>query len=106
MKCIKTEDGELIFSFTMSGWHGSVGLGGWPMIVRLFDKNGNYLNHFKTERFALEGMVPEPVRQFKNIKELKRGANTLTYSMNMRDLRETELVEISFLDTAYWAETF
>lgn len=101
--CGKTENGELILGFTMSGWHRNTGLQGWPMVVRLFDRNGNYLTHFITQRFALEGMVRPELHEMLKIHELKKGANTLTYNVNMRDLRETESVEISFLDTAMWA---
>ena len=104
MKCYATEGGDLIFTFKMAGWHTSAGFQGWPMIVRLFDKNGNYLTHFITQRFALEGMMQEPVRTYKKVGELVRGINTLSFPLNMRDLRETEYVEISFLDTAVWAE--
>jgi hypothetical protein len=106
MTCMKTEKGELIFSFTMSGWHRSTGLQGWPLIVRLFDQNGSYITHFTTERFALEGMVPSEMHDHLKIRELKKGANMLTYQVNMRDLREAEMVEISFLDTAMWARTW
>lgn len=103
MTCMKTEDGELVLTFTISGWHRSTGLQGWPMIVRLFDRNGSYLTHFTTERFALAGMVPADMHAHLNIHELEKGTNTLTYQVNMRDLREAEIAEISFLDTAMWA---
>ena len=108
LKCFKDDDGKLTFTFNLTGWHdGDVGRShGWPMIVRLFDRNKQYLEHFTTQRFAEEGTIEADVQQSQNVGDLKKGANTLSFSVNMRDLRDTEYVEISFLDPGVWVKWF
>jgi len=88
----------------------------YPLLVRLFDSDGNHLTHFTTkERFTTSERVyrmwSEVASRFdgRNLRPedkeklgyflpvlLKQKGNRLVYSVNRRDLRDAELVEVGF----------
>ncbi|MBI5529817.1 MAG: hypothetical protein HY897_26130 [Deltaproteobacteria bacterium] len=124
LKCSKS-DGSVIIKFGIDTgqWdNGDSAFGKWPhifMLVRLFDRNGEYLTHFTTaevfttDETAFENYknairsgvdaetslekrgipvgkkLPKPVL-------LKPRQNTLEYPINRRDLRDAEVVEVGF----------
>jgi hypothetical protein len=56
-------------------------------LVRLFDRNGNYLTHFETE--SLYQMFGPQIGQHTGLKRME-------FKVNMRDLRDAELAEFGF----------
>jgi hypothetical protein len=107
-------EGELVIEFDIdaSQWTGEeyVRL---PLLVRLFDKNGEYLTHFTTaEAFTVSIGVFRRVDQiYQDQKRLGSGyaamlkcallkpkGNRLVYGVNIRDLRDASIVEIGFAE--------
>jgi hypothetical protein len=101
--CHATASGELIIAFDVdtNSWPNLPML--FPMVVRLFDRNGHYLTHFTTrEGFTVHDSVYKRFSNWagwtKPIKLLKQTDNRLMYSVNMRDLRDAQIIEIRFAD--------
>lgn len=86
------------------------------MMVRLFDKNGQYLTHFvtaegftatigvyegleETRRHLLRSGLTDQAAKVKCIL-LKPKGNRFIYPVNVRDLRDASVVEIGFLQTS------
>lgn len=113
-RCIARE-GELIVGFhvDVTKWQ-QMSRTRYPLLVRLFDKNGEYLTHFETQerftcsqdavddfemihnRFVTQGLRPE-AGKFTAVL-LKPIGNELHYTVNLRDLRDASIVEIGFTD--------
>jgi hypothetical protein len=83
----------------------------FPILVRLFDKNGQYLTHFETgEKFSAKPKTFEGYQRFykqsgmpRNVHKpvlLKAKGNRLEYTVSTRDIQFTEQVEIGFLEIA------
>ena len=96
VRCIATED-SLILDFKVEARFPE-GLA-LRLLVRLFDRNGNYLTHFvTTEEFTTNA------DWFKQLERagrtqfhlLKAEGNRLVYEVNIRDLRDATIVEIGF----------
>jgi hypothetical protein len=64
------------------------GCGGLHYLVRLFDRNGNYLTHFVSRSF-FEMMGYQEGAQV--------GRRQLEFPINVRDLRDAEYVEFGFM---------
>lgn len=116
IKCHATSD-QLILDFDadVSKWFiGPKQKVPWriQLLVRLFDRNGNYLTHFITaEGFTVHRNVYEFYKnRYDNVlpgaseegkaqflcKLLKPSGNRLVYNVNMRDLRDAACVEVGF----------
>lgn len=113
-RCI-AQEGELIIGFhvDVTKWQ-QMSRTRFPLLVRLFDKNGEYLTHFETQerftcsqdavddfetirnRFVADGLQSE-AKKFTAIL-LKPIGNELHYTVNLRDLRDASIVEIGFTD--------
>ena len=90
---------------------------GFPLLVRLFDKNGQHLTHFSTtekftvydeafngyetirQRFLSNGIKSEADKYKAML--LKPIGNRLRYGVNVRDLRDVNIVEIGFTDVGF-----
>lgn len=76
------------------------------LLIRLFDKSGEHLTHFSSaEEFTLSPQWTQTFgRSYRYINQggtlilLKEKENSFAYMVNQRDLRDTEVVAISFLD--------
>ena len=72
----------------------------FPLLVRQFDKNGEYLQHFETkERFAGPKQYDqrtEMAAKLLHLQRLKEQANILMYQVNMRDSAYIEAIEIGW----------
>ncbi len=92
VECVATED-SIVIEFDMDTacayLHTPI-----PLLVRLFDKNGQYLTRFTTvEKFT---GVREHAGRIPNAVLLKPEGNRLVYEVNIRDLRDASIVEIGF----------
>jgi hypothetical protein len=109
VKCYATSDTLIItFDLDVSLWEENKYLEFYRLWVRLFDKNGNYLTHIVTaEKFTgRESVYADYEKEYKaatgrtsresNLKLLKSRDNRLAYNVNVRDLRDAEIVEIGF----------
>ena len=85
----------------------------FPLLVRLFDENGQHLTHFQTlegftpsealvsrasggyERLANAGVPPDQIPYAKPT-QLQATGNELKYPVNVRDLRDATIVEVGF----------
>ncbi len=76
--------GVLMIEVTSSCGH----CGGLHYLVRLFDRNGNYLTHFVSRSFFEMMGYQEGA---------KPGPRQLEFPVNVRDLRDAELVEFGFV---------
>ena len=115
LACIATED-ELVIDFDYETPRAFKDSGSvFNLVVRLFDRNGQYLSHFKTaETFTFHPTVYKQVREIYD-KNVKKGIPTLTetvsrynvtlmsttgnrliYPVNTRDLQHVSIVEIGF----------
>ncbi len=109
VSCFATEE-EIIIDFDVDDSQWRVQML-FPLLVRLFDKNGQYLTHFTTaEGFTvfyefferangayqrgLRAGVPDANRFKCHL--LKTKGNRLVYGVNVRDLRDASIVEIGF----------
>ena len=87
VKCFATED-QLLITFDCGD---DCPPNGIRLLVRLFDRNGQYLTHFiTTERFAPEEFC------LSTFTGLKPKGNRLVYPVNVRDLRDTSIVELGY----------
>ena len=94
VKCVATE-GQVVIEFDVDAARWGRTPGGCKMLVRLFDRNGQYLTHFITaERFV----AYEDDRNFgwAGQKLLVPKGNRLVYDVNVRDLRDVNIAEIGF----------
>ena len=113
VQCVATEDRLVIdFDFDASKWaaiHQK-----FPILVQLFDKNGQYLTHFTTaegftafsdvcdwydevvQTYTKHGQVAEAAKNKCIL--LKPKGNRLIYGVNIRDLRDASIVEIGFAE--------
>ena len=106
---------RIIITFDVDTEQWSKTGGNWmfPLLVRMFDRNGEYLSHFSTnEAFVVKesvlqmylapwerltkagvsgGVVHKPVL-------LQEKGNRLEYMVNTRDMEHVEKVEIGFLN--------
>jgi hypothetical protein len=107
---MKTENAIIvIFSFDRKAnkmvgqWYPPFGGMMLRLRVRLADEDGNVLKEFITQEYFCEDAVfdltpdglmqgGEPVKAIR----LKDKANVLKYSVNRRDIRDTEVVEVGF----------
>ncbi len=64
------------------------GCGGLHYLVRLFDRNGNYLTHFVSRSFFEMMGYQEGART---------GKRQLEFPLNVRDLRDAEYMEFGFM---------
>jgi len=113
MRCTATA-GELVIEFDLDvdRW-GRVEPGSpvdqldaFPFLVRLFDRNGQYLTHFETsERFTPLEKAFEYRQQLRNESSrrpqpvlLRQKGNRFVYQVNTRDLEHAENVEFGFLE--------
>jgi hypothetical protein len=84
----------------------------YPILIRLFDRNGQYLTHFETkEAFTTDTERYETSeRKWAGVRDdcrdlvhkpclLRPQGNSLEYIVNTRDMQATERVEIGFLDS-------
>ena len=85
-----------------------------PLIIRLFDKNGQYLNHFSTSsKFTANARVYDAVMAAKealertgnvskanehNVRFLESDPVQLTYTVSIRDMRDTSIVQVGFIN--------
>jgi hypothetical protein len=60
---------------------------GFPFLLRMFDRNGNYLRR----------IVTEPIMLLQHEGIIVQGRGTLTYSVNLRDLRDVEIAEFGIV---------
>ena len=66
--------------------------GVFPLLVRLFDEDGNYLTHFVTkEKYTINATFLSP-----GFIPFRRTGNRLIYPVNRRDLRDTAILEVGF----------
>lgn len=121
VKCYATSD-ELIIDLDLDDAPWQEMQTGWilALLVRLFDRNGNHLTHFTTtEGFTLDKDTYDMYKDgYNNAKSvgmsvdgyghpirkptlLNRKGNRLTYSVNMRDLRDAAIVEIGFMEPGH-----
>ena len=113
LKCAATDDSLIIdFDVDDSQWRKMQIV--YPLLIRLFDRNGRYLTHFVTsEGFTvfpsifthLDGNRKSFLKQ-KNSFEADRNkvyllspkSNRLIYGVNVRDLRDASMVEVGFTE--------
>jgi hypothetical protein len=120
VKCFATNEQLTIkFNIDRSKWNDLPIL--FPLLVRVFDKNGNYLTHFQTqEGFTVFSNVADilagPYESQKQYWEnrtritgevqrnappaptvLKEVGNVLAYPVNVRDLRDAAIIEVGFV---------
>ena len=64
------------------------------LLIRLFDQNGNYLTHFTTE--SLDKLFGGGYESMDRVTDFFKQENkySLTYEVNMRDLRDAEIGEL------------
>jgi hypothetical protein len=114
---VHPEEGALVIEFTVPpapirwalSWSSKA-----VLLVRLFDKNGRYLTHFKTNEAFCPADDPRRVvppeaaglcrvlESFKGIYgfdaiQISEGVNRLAYPVNERDLAFAEMVEVGFI---------
>lgn len=111
VKCYRTDDQLIIgFDIDKSQWMPVLTI--YPLLVRLFDRNGEHLTHFTTvegftadsevhrkredisERFMRSGLRDEAAKHKCIL--LKPTGNRVVYGVNVRDLRDASMVEIGF----------
>jgi hypothetical protein len=69
-----------------------------PLMIRLFDENGQYITHFKTEeRFASPETYPHFNELGATLKKLKGEHNVFQYQINRRDAEYIQRGEFGFL---------
>jgi uncharacterized protein YbaR (Trm112 family) len=113
VQCVATND-QLVIDFDIDASQWAPVQQAFPLLVRLFDRNGQYLNHFTTAegftvfievfdtfgeiygRFSQAGMSDEAAK-YKCVL-LKPKGNRLVYGVNVRDLRDASMVEIGFTE--------
>ncbi len=116
VKCYATED-ELVIDFNVDTEKWLIGgeKVAWriPLLIRLFDRNGHCLTFFTTkEGFTVyQDVYQDFLQRYEDAKRrgvaehisaklccelLKPQGNRLVYSVDMRDLRDTAIVEIGF----------
>jgi hypothetical protein len=112
LKCTATEDSLVIDFDFLDAELNPPDI--FPLLVRIFDKNGQHLTHFTTaERYTPS---PDSFMQFDAVRKrfqsqrafgeadkyktmlLKPKANRLIYSVNIRDLKEASVVEVGFTE--------
>lgn len=81
-------------------------IGTFPLLIRLFDAQGEYLKHFTTtERFAPASLVELELLEVIGAKNpefansifpVKAKGNQVAYAVNARDLQFAEIVEVGF----------
>jgi hypothetical protein len=117
VKAFKT-DGALIIALDvdMDAWGKVPAVNEcFPLLVRVFDQNGQYLTHFITaagftanqkiyndhygvyEGFARAGVKPPADVRMPIL--LKAKDNVLSYGVNRRDLRDAAIIEVGFFET-------
>ena len=71
-----------------------------PLLVRLFDENGQYITHFHTEERYVTPVefrsINRKVASVANFKELKQENNYLQYPINLRDAAYIQKAEFGF----------
>ena len=108
VRCVATEDSLLIeFDVDMVKWVPNCSRN---LLVKLYDRNGNYLTHFATEeRFMTDSEIFEkftkeydatwhghtPEHKFIYVL-LKPKGNRFVYGVNIRDLRDASIIELDF----------
>jgi len=117
VKCVAT-DGQLVIDFDVDTSQWSPVARKFPLLLRLFDKNGNYLAHFRTaEGFTVhEELYQRYKKGYENISRLgdakeaakrlcellKPTGNRVAYQISVRDLRDSAIVEIGFTEPEKW----
>jgi len=64
-------------------------------LIRLFDKNGEYLSHFVSDRIVEIFGMPTTAKDTELNKDEPVVERELVYSVNIRDLRDTEIICLS-----------
>jgi len=112
VSCIATESELVIdFDFEVAPQISSI-MQTYPLLVRLFDRNGQYLTHFTTsEKFTSHRGVFEDLDTVRqrlvdagvqseadkfNVRLLSPKGNRLVYTVNIRDLRDASMVEVGY----------
>jgi len=112
VSCVATED-QLIIDFDVDASQWVPVQKTFPLLVRLFDRNGEHLTHFTTaEGFTvflevygsfdpiyrrMKDRVPDEAVKYK-CAMLKPKCNRYVYGVNIRDLRDASILEIGFTD--------
>lgn len=114
VKCVATKD-QVFIDFDIDGSKWTPGTQPFPILVRLFDENGQHLKNFTTaegftvfsktfdifdgiyQRTLRSGQKPESHQIYKCVL-LKAKGNRLVYTVNIRDLRDASMVEIGFTE--------
>jgi hypothetical protein len=114
LKCYATNDNLIIeFDVDPSKWVPI--FTSYPLLVRLFDRNGQHLTHFRTaEGFTVFSNIHKQLRDAYRMREragvradmlaqfnshlLESHGNRLVYQVNVRDLRDAAMVEIGFVE--------
>jgi hypothetical protein len=106
VKCYATSD-MLIIEFDVGSsrlWDAKYAMTDYPFLVRLFDRNGQYLTHFMTsEDFTASPETYDTLSKRiggPKLILLKPNGNRLAYPVNMRDLRDASIVEFGFCERA------
>ena len=112
LKCYATSD-QLIIDFDVDTSNWVPVNKPFPLLVRLFDRNGEHLTHFTTvegftaisevrktyerirERFT-KGGSPDEAAKYKCVL-LKPKGNRFVYGVNVRDLRDVSMAEVGFM---------
>ena len=112
VKCVATDD-QLVIDFDVDASQWPPVQQRFPLLVRLFDRNGQYLTHFTTaEGFTV---FTKAFETFDSIYQrgmqvgltdaakykcvlLKPKGNRFVYGVNVRDLRDASVVEIGFTE--------
>ena len=68
------------------------------LLVRLFEKNGNYLNHFISKQFFAwkEFKEPKLPENLSGAKALKRTGNIIVTPISMRDAAFIQVIEVGW----------
>ncbi len=113
VKCVATAD-HLVIDFDVDGSQWNAVNRKFPILVRLFDRNGQYLTHFTTaEGFTVHYEIYETYKEgyafFKKRGDkmmaaqrmcefLKPKGNRIVYNVNIRDLQVASAIEIGFAE--------
>jgi hypothetical protein len=105
MRVIADEEASalhLLFDFDPENWiiqyNGGQGNPPMPLLVRLFDKNGEYITHFTTAEWYLPSALAEKRKGFmpQKTRLLDPTGNELVYSVSAADLTFARMTEVGW----------